>query len=119
MGFPTDMFPVLFCIARTAGWLAHWREQLGENVDVFRPKTVYEGYGAREYVPIHKRKKDTGGDSGKCPLVGTRTNENVVRKQEGMMDLKNAGAQAPVNSNGNTMGAKPIKHRRKDFHTAF
>jgi citrate synthase len=40
MGFPTDFFPVLFCIARTTGWLAHWREQLLEKSPIVRPLQV-------------------------------------------------------------------------------
>ncbi|RKO94525.1 citrate synthase-like protein, partial [Blyttiomyces helicus] len=40
LGFPTDFFPVLFCIARTAGWLAHWNEQLQNHIPIFRPKQV-------------------------------------------------------------------------------
>jgi citrate synthase len=57
MGFPTDFFPVLFCIARTAGWLAHWKEQLEENVQIFRPQQVYVGHQQRDYIPMHQRKQ--------------------------------------------------------------
>ena len=55
MGFPTDMFPVLFCIARTVGWLAHWREQLHDKIPIFRPQQVYQGSEHRPYVPIYQR----------------------------------------------------------------
>ncbi|KNC98323.1 citrate (Si)-synthase [Spizellomyces punctatus DAOM BR117] len=55
MGFPTDFFPVLFCIARTAGWLAHWHEQLQNPIPIFRPKQAYEGEEPRNYVPIDER----------------------------------------------------------------
>ncbi|KAH9265796.1 hypothetical protein BASA83_010928 [Batrachochytrium salamandrivorans] len=56
MGFPTDFFPVLFCIARTAGWLAHWREQLQDNIPIFRPQQIdisqeQRTYKERENVP--------------------------------------------------------------------
>jgi len=54
MGIPTDQFTSIFAIARTAGWLAHWREQLGDN-RIFRPTQVYAGEGVREFVPIDKR----------------------------------------------------------------
>jgi len=56
MGFPTDFFPVLFAISRTAGWLAHWVESLKEHSDVFRPLQSYEGHSPRKYIPIQERK---------------------------------------------------------------
>ncbi|KAJ3145336.1 hypothetical protein HK101_002510 [Irineochytrium annulatum] len=55
MGFPTDFFPVLFAIARTTGWLAHWREQLHEKTPIFRPAQAYNGEQEREYVPMEQR----------------------------------------------------------------
>ena len=56
MGFPTDYFPVLFTIPRTAGWLAHWYE-FNDDKDnrIVRPFQIYEGYGARDYVPEDAR----------------------------------------------------------------
>ncbi|KAJ3168291.1 hypothetical protein HDU88_001731 [Geranomyces variabilis] len=55
MGFPTDFFPVLFGIARTSGWLAHWHEQLQTPIPIFRPKQAYDGAAARKYVNIDDR----------------------------------------------------------------
>jgi citrate synthase len=54
MGIPADQFTSVFAVARCAGWLAHWREQLGDN-RIFRPTQVYTGEAAREYVVIDKR----------------------------------------------------------------
>jgi len=56
LGFPVAMFPVLFAIPRTAGWLAQWLEML-EDPDqrIARPRQVYMGYDERNYVPIGKR----------------------------------------------------------------
>ena len=54
MGIPADQFTAIFAIARTAGWLAHWREQLGDN-RIFRPTQVYTGHPARVYVPLAGR----------------------------------------------------------------
>ncbi len=54
MGIPADQFTAIFAIARTAGWLAHWREQLGDN-RIFRPTQVYTGHPARDYVPLDRR----------------------------------------------------------------
>jgi citrate synthase len=54
MGIPKDQFTCVFAVARAAGWLAHWREQLGDN-RIFRPTQVYTGKTGREYVSIDKR----------------------------------------------------------------
>lgn len=54
MGIPTDQFTAVFAVARCAGWLAHWREQLADN-RIFRPTQVYTGEGVRPYVPLEKR----------------------------------------------------------------
>jgi citrate synthase len=57
MGFPVDMFPVLFAIPRTAGWLAQWEEMLlDEEQKIARPRQVYLGSDERDYVPITARK---------------------------------------------------------------
>lgn len=54
LGIPTDLFTPIFAIARVAGWLAHWKEQLGEN-RIFRPTQIYTGDHDIAYVPIHER----------------------------------------------------------------
>lgn len=54
MGVPDDQFTAIFAIARSAGWLAHWREQLGDN-RIFRPTQVYTGKPTRDYVPLDQR----------------------------------------------------------------
>ncbi|OKH52430.1 citrate synthase [Calothrix sp. HK-06] len=54
MGIPTDLFTPIFAIARVAGWLAHWKEQLEEN-RIFRPTQVYNGRHAVSYTPIEQR----------------------------------------------------------------
>jgi citrate synthase len=54
MGIPPDQFTSIFAVARSAGWLAHWREQLRDN-RIFRPTQVYTGESARAYVPIEQR----------------------------------------------------------------
>ena len=56
MGFPLDMFPVLFAIPRTSGWLAQWEEMLEDkDQKIARPRQVYLGAGRRDYVPLDKR----------------------------------------------------------------
>ncbi len=56
MGFPIDMFTVLFAIPRTAGWLAHYCELLGDKEQkISRPRQIYTGVDARDYVPLAAR----------------------------------------------------------------
>ncbi|BAZ25018.1 methylcitrate synthase [Kalymmatonema gypsitolerans NIES-4073] len=54
LGIPTDLFTPIFAIARVAGWLAHWKEQLEEN-RIFRPTQVYDGKHGVPYIPIEQR----------------------------------------------------------------
>jgi citrate synthase len=61
MGFPIEMFPVLFAIPRMAGWLAHWQELLDQDTRIARPRQLYEGHDEREYLPIHQRDSDVTG----------------------------------------------------------
>ncbi|MBA3256055.1 MAG: citrate synthase [Pyrinomonadaceae bacterium] len=56
MRFPLDMFPVLFAIPRTSGWLAQWVELLEDpDQKIARPRQVYLGYRSRDYVPVEQR----------------------------------------------------------------
>ncbi len=56
IGFPMDVFPVLFAIGRTAGWIAQWEEMLLDNEQkIARPRQIYLGYDQRDYVPIVRR----------------------------------------------------------------
>ncbi len=62
MGFPTDIFPVLFAIPRTAGWLSQWRESLEDpDLKIARPRQIYLGSPRRDYVPVEER-PDEGGN---------------------------------------------------------
>jgi len=54
MGIPSDMFTPVFAMARVAGWLAHWLEQLQEN-KLYRPDQIYEGEHGRRYLPLDQR----------------------------------------------------------------
>jgi len=56
MGFPTDMFTVLFAVARTVGWIAQWREMIDDPMQkIGRPRQLYTGAPLREYLPVSKR----------------------------------------------------------------
>jgi citrate synthase len=56
LGIPVEMFPVLFAIPRTAGWLAQWREMIEDpEQKIARPRQIYVGHGRRSYVPIEQR----------------------------------------------------------------
>ncbi len=56
IGFPTDMFTVLFALARTVGWVAQWNEMISDPAQkIGRPRQLYTGPTQRDYVPVDKR----------------------------------------------------------------
>jgi citrate synthase len=56
LGIPTSMFTVMFAIARTAGWVAHWMEMIADPKQrIGRPRQIYDGPAPRDYVPISER----------------------------------------------------------------
>jgi citrate synthase len=62
IGFPVEMFPVLFAIPRTSGWLAQWQEMRGDpEQKIARPRQLYLGAGRRGYVEIGKRDQPVAG----------------------------------------------------------
>ncbi|MEI8357141.1 MAG: citrate synthase [Deltaproteobacteria bacterium] len=57
MGFPVEMFPVLFAIARTSGWMAQWAELVTDpEQKIMRPKQIYQGHSRRNYIPLDVRR---------------------------------------------------------------
>ena len=57
LSIPVNMFPVMFAMGRLPGWIAQWKElQEDEQFRIGRPRQVYTGYAARDYVPMQKRK---------------------------------------------------------------
>ncbi len=70
LGLPTAMFPVMFAIPRTAGWLAQWLEGTTDpEQKIARPRQLYTGQGEREYVPIKQRSKDAGAATKLVPAA--------------------------------------------------
>jgi len=56
MGFPSSMFTVLFAVARTTGWIAQWKEMIEDpSQKIGRPRQLYTGPTARDYMPLTKR----------------------------------------------------------------
>ncbi len=56
LGFPVEMFPVLFAIPRTTGWLAQWQEMVGDpEQKIARPRQIYTGPGKRDFVAMGRR----------------------------------------------------------------
>ena len=56
LGFPADMFTVLFAVARTVGWIAQWNEMIADpQQKIGRPRQIYTGAAKREYTTIDKR----------------------------------------------------------------
>ena len=85
MGFPLAMFPVLFAIPRTAGWLAHWQELLDQDSKLARPRQLYIGPEARDYVPMdlpvrHRSADLTRRIKPSCTIDTTRVPSRENRK---------------------------------------
>jgi citrate synthase len=56
LNIPTEMFTVMFAIARTAGWVSHWLEQQNDpEAKIGRPRQIYTGAAVRDYKPIVSR----------------------------------------------------------------
>ena len=56
LNIPTSMFTVMFAIARTVGWMAHWMEMMDDpDQRIGRPRQIYTGHDLRDYVPMDKR----------------------------------------------------------------
>jgi citrate synthase len=65
MGFPVEMFTVLFAIPRTSGWIAQWQEMLLDpEQKIARPRQVYTGYDKRDFIPMEKRSEKLLAEAG-------------------------------------------------------
>jgi citrate synthase len=69
---PADMFPVLFAIPRTSGWLAQWEEMLlDKDQKIARPRQIYTGYDERRFIPISDRQSPATSGAPSKPRVET------------------------------------------------
>lgn len=55
IGIPTSMFTVIFALARTVGWIAHWHEMISGSYRIGRPRQLYTGAPQRDFIPLDKR----------------------------------------------------------------
>ncbi len=55
LGFPTDIFTVLFALGRLPGWISQWKEMMEEKQPISRPRQIYQGKTVREFIPLDKR----------------------------------------------------------------
>jgi citrate synthase len=55
LGFPSNMFTVIFATGRTVGWIAHWHEMISASYKIGRPRQLYTGYATRDFVPLDER----------------------------------------------------------------
>ena len=55
IGIPTSMFTVIFALARTVGWVAHWHEMISGSYRIGRPRQLYTGSPARDFKPVNER----------------------------------------------------------------
>ena len=68
---PVDMFPVLFAIPRTSGWLAQWEEMLlDKEQKIARPRQIYTGYDERRFVPMSDRRSARVAPAGRQQAQG-------------------------------------------------
>jgi len=56
IGIPTSMFTVIFALARTVGWISHWKEMLSSPYKIGRPRQLYTGEAKRDIVALTDRK---------------------------------------------------------------
>lgn len=81
LGFPTDMFPVLFAIPRTAGWIAHWKEFLNDpDRKIVRPRQNYVGHDVRDYVKMMDRDEAPVQLDSFVSAVSRRRSASLARK---------------------------------------
>lgn len=77
MGFPTNMFTVLFAIGRTVGWIAHWKEMLdSDDNKIGRPRQLYTGEKPRQFKAVETRTPSTKGINWKWLWGGVRNETN-------------------------------------------
>ena len=55
MGFPVEMFTVLFALGRLPGWIAQWREMMDDKQPIGRPRQIYTGPVSRSFTPLNER----------------------------------------------------------------
>lgn len=100
MGFPTDMFPVLFSIPRCAGWLAHWVEMIGDpDLRIFRPRQLYIGKRNLQYIDAADRADTATPIQSYSTDISARRNASdqmaipkTVYKRDELSDLRPASA---------------------------
>ncbi len=78
MGFPLDFYPVLFAVPRCVGWLAHWRQQMlnPSGVKIWRPRQLYLGEGARDYVEAAGRREKPNSAIFEAPAAVSHGGES-------------------------------------------
>jgi citrate synthase len=70
MGFPVTMFPVLFAIPRTSGWMAQWAEMIRDpEQKIFRPRQVFIGEAPRAYTPLAQRPEPSMREDAVSPEI--------------------------------------------------
>lgn len=82
MGFPTDFFPLLFAVPRTAGWLAHWNEMISSNesgnnpIKIWRPRQIYCGNALKPFPP-----SQSDGDSEDLTYMSSGSGQSSMYKR--------------------------------------
>ena len=55
IGMPVELFTVIFATGRTPGWISHWCEMVSGGYKIGRPRQLYKGYNARDFVDLENR----------------------------------------------------------------
>ena len=100
MGFPMEMFTVLFSIPRTVGWLAHWQEMLDQDSKIARPRQLYIGSEPRDYVAITEPSSRPAPARGGVPGAG-----------QALLDDRDAQASRPVEEEAAGQAPPGGRHR--------
>ena len=109
MGFPVEMFPVLFAIPRTAGWIAQWDEMLNDpEQKIARPRQLYVGADTRDYVPPTSASKPeappaprvTSPGEASQPLLGAQRAHRIDRDGAARRDEATRAARPASNTTG-------------------
>ncbi|KAJ3312213.1 hypothetical protein HDU76_002945 [Blyttiomyces sp. JEL0837] len=87
MGFPPDMFPVLNCVPRTAGYIAHWQESLDDpEYKIYRPRQIYIGEVLREFPNVLEEREQLRGDGGE-PHLETQYSKSLSKAAKKRMSV--------------------------------
>ena len=120
LGFPVDMFPVLFAIPRTVGWLAQWREMIEDaEQKIARPRQVFVGPERRAYVPLERSITVAVGDRYQvCSAWSVLEQKNEEQENDQYQDYR-ADSDVHLDSSFSICASTPILYLREGIRRQF